>query len=148
MVGQAQENPYVGMCFEVSADGTPLGSFAECTGLTVELGTEDYKEGGNNHFVHKLPTYAATKPLTLKIGLSSSTALWDWIDSYLTTAQLIPRRVEVQLMAPGTNGGPLRSWILDGAYPIKWDGPQFNASKGEVVMETLELAHHGITQGS
>ena len=38
-------------------------------------------------------------------------------------------------------------WNLLDAFPVKWEGPSFNASDTNVVMQSLELAHHGITLG-
>ncbi len=50
-------------------------------------------------------------------------------------------------MRPGPIPVPLRTWTLDHAYPIKWEGPRLDAKKGEVVFESLELAHRGLTTG-
>ena len=141
------EQPYLGMSFRISANDRDLGVFSECSGLAVDIGSEDYKEGGRNHFVHKLPTHVNTTPVVLKRGLSATTALWDWIKSFVEESIVRPSEVTVELRGPGLIGrlGPVRkTWILDHAYPLKWEGPRLDAMKGEVAFETVELAHRGV----
>jgi len=46
----------------------------------------------------------------------------------------------------GKNGEGMR-WNLLDAFPVKWEGPSFNADDASIVMQSLELAHHGITLG-
>jgi len=38
----------------------------------------------------------------------------------------------------------VRSWVLDGAFPVKWQGPNLNAGSNSVATETLEIAHRGL----
>ena len=38
-------------------------------------------------------------------------------------------------------------WDFVEAYPVKWVGPQFQASGNAVAIETLELAHRGMKAG-
>lgn len=38
-----------------------------------------------------------------------------------------------------------KSWTLINAYPCKWEGPDLDATKNEVAIETLELVHEGIS---
>lgn len=38
------------------------------------------------------------------------------------------------------DGGTQQAWE---AYPIKWEGPDFDAAKNEVAIESLEIAHQG-----
>lgn len=147
-MANTDETPALGMCFEISADGRSLGSFVECTGLTVELGSEEYREGGVNHFTHKLPTHANTQSVTLKRGLTSSDDLWDWIASYVESTQVKPKTVQVALRTPKVDGPILRTWTVQHAYPLKWEGPRLDAMKGEIAFESIELAHRGVHLGS
>ena len=38
-------------------------------------------------------------------------------------------------------------WNFVSAWPTKWDGPAFNAKGNDVAIETLVLAHEGLTAG-
>src|SRR3954454_12450926 len=46
--------------FRVKLGSLTIGRFRECTGIAVEVETKDYMEGGNNDWVHKLPTRIST----------------------------------------------------------------------------------------
>ena len=48
----------------------------------------------------------------------------------------------VSLMGP--NGQPVRAWSFTDAFPIKWTGPNLNASSNQVATETLEIVHAGL----
>jgi phage tail-like protein len=37
-------------------------------------------------------------------------------------------------------------WNFVGGRPTKWTGPTFNATGNEVAIETLEIAHEGVTR--
>ena len=50
--------------------------------------------------------------------------------------------VTVSLMGP--NGQPVRSWSFADAFPVKWTGPNLNASSNQVATETLEIVHAGL----
>ena len=74
---------------------------------------------------------------------------WNWF--YKTSLGTIERRqVSVILYhhdrSDGQGGEGMR-WNLLDALPVKWEGPSFNANDAEIVMQTLELAHHGISLG-
>jgi phage tail-like protein len=43
------------------------------------------------------------------------------------------------------NGMRVASWTFTNGFPVKWEGPEFDASKNEVAIETLEIAHEGLT---
>ena len=53
--------------------------FSEVSGLSVEVGTEDVPEGGENRFVQKYPTRTKYPDLVLKRGLLTNSAVWDWV---------------------------------------------------------------------
>jgi phage tail-like protein len=39
----------------------------------------------------------------------------------------------------------LRSWSLRDVFPVSWTGPSFSATDSSVLMEELEIAHHGFS---
>jgi phage tail-like protein len=38
----------------------------------------------------------------------------------------------------------VRTWSFADAFPIKWAGPNLNASSNQVATETLEIVHGGL----
>ena len=41
---------------------------------------------------------------------------------------------------------PAASWQVINAWPTKYTAPDFNATSSEVAIETLEIAHEGMTR--
>ena len=47
------------------------------------------------------------------------------------------------ITAVGSDGSRLRSWSLEGVFPVRWTGPDFAAGNDDPLTEELEVAHHG-----
>lgn len=139
----------IGSRFAVEIDSILVASFKECSGLNGEIQVETFREGGLNDYEHKLPGLAKYGNLTLKSGVASAMDFWKWF--YKTTMGTIERKqVSVILYNHGRDDGKLGEgmrWNLLNAFPVKWEGPTFSASDTSVVVQTLELAHHGISLG-
>jgi phage tail-like protein len=37
-------------------------------------------------------------------------------------------------------GEAVKRWEIEAAYPIKWNGPQFNSTTNELMVESIEVA--------
>jgi phage tail-like protein len=48
----------------------------------------------------------------------------------------------------GPTGSTVKRWNVISGFPVKWEGPQFNTDSTQIAIETLEIAHHGLTLGS
>jgi phage tail-like protein len=126
--------------FKVDLPGIGLGRFRECTGLAAEIEVKDYNEGGVNDRVHKLPTRMKYPNLVLKRGVTYEDAFLKWLYKTQREAQ----RIAVTVSLIGPTGLPVRSWAFSDAFPIKWTGPNLNASSNQVATETLEIVHAGL----
>lgn len=134
--------PKTGLRFELSMLTFSLGNFREISGLGCEVATEDYHEGGVNYCTYKLPTGSRHSNIVLKAGVGEARFLWAWYAAFALTSRVVP--IPLQLSLNNPDGSSARTWIIDQAYPIKWDGPTLNAQQGDVAIESLELAHQGI----
>jgi phage tail-like protein len=139
---------FLNLRFRLSVDGKEFGAFSECTGLSLEVATEDYHEGGENQFVHKLPTFGQPPNLVLKRGITSSDELWNWFEEYLKTGTVTPKDGQVELLSTTDpdrhEEKPVRVWAFTRGWPVKWTGPELNALSPGVAFETLELVHRGL----
>ena len=117
-----------------------IGRFSECTGIAVEVETKEYMEGGSNDFVHKLPTRVKYPNIVLKRGVTHEEALLQWFFE----SRFTPTRhdMTITLMGPGTQ--EVRSWVFMNAYPVKWTGPNLNATSNAIASEQLEITHNGL----
>lgn len=114
--------------------------FREVSGLAVDLEEETVNEGGENRFVHKLPGRATFQPLSLKRGLLIDTGLKTWIEDAIYRLQIVPATVWVALLNEAHEA--LRTYVVHGARPKKWEVSAFSAESSEVVIETLELTYN------
>lgn len=132
--------------FYLEISGKEQAVFTEIGGLQIETEVFEYMEGGNNGYVHKLPGRSKIGNLVLKHGVTSSQSLLSW---YVGITLGVMERKDVSVVVYGRakrDGGSaieiVRYNFLN-AYPVKWVGPQLNASSTAAAIETLELAHAG-----
>jgi phage tail-like protein len=121
--------------------GVQVGYFTQAQGLTGTVDVTEYPEGGVNDFVHKLPTRIKYGNLTLKRGLTDEAALLYWFQSSVIKTALSP----VTLMLLDSEGNKVQAWAFADAYPVKWTGTDLSAGGTEMMTESLEIAHHGIS---
>jgi len=126
--------------FKLSIDHREVGYFTEVTGLTGEIETFSYNEGGRNDRAHKLPTRMKHPNLVLKRGVSKTKELEAWFqDSHMG-----PKRKMVAVTMVDEAGRGVRGWSFAGAFPVKWTGPNFNAGQATAAIESIEIVHEGV----
>jgi phage tail-like protein len=137
-----RKDPYLNFTFLVEIEGMVVGGFTEVSGLHVEVEVKDYREGGLNDYIHKLPgptRYPSN--LILKRGLTDAETLLKW---HREVNQGIINRKNGSIVLLDSSGEETWRWNFVQAYPVKWSGPDLRAGTAEVAVETLELAHHGL----
>ncbi len=137
--------PGLSLTFRVTIDGHELGSWMKCEGLSVSYDVFEYKEGGNNAYVHRLPGRAKYENIKLTRVVNSSTAaVMTWLASVQATMSYATAKIAVL----DANGEVVASWNLAGVYPARWTGPSLDASGRGPATETLELIHNGFVGAS
>jgi phage tail-like protein len=115
--------------------------FSECSGLTAEIDVFEYQEGGENTHVHKLPGHRKWSNITLKRGMTDSLDLWNWWQRVIAGGPNLRHNISIILNDETQKRG--MRWNIEGAYPIKWEGPSMRVDGNTVAIETLVLAHNG-----
>jgi phage tail-like protein len=139
-----RNDPYISYNFLVEIEGLLTGGFMEVTGLDSEIQLEEYQEGGMNNYVHKFPTRTVYPNLVLTRGLTAIDTLWNW---YWAATQGVIVQLSGTIMLLDRKRLPITWWNFKDAYPVKWVGPQFNASSdSQVAVERIELVHRGISK--
>jgi phage tail-like protein len=133
--------------FSVSVGAPGIdSSFQEVSGIELTMDVEELREGGENTFMHQLPTGVKQKHLTLKRGIApTSSLLVIWCRSTLEFGLMVPITllpVEVKLLDETST--VLRGWLFNNAYPVRWEIDTFNSTKNEVALETIELAYQTV----
>jgi phage tail-like protein len=127
--------------FAVTIDGLLLGDWTKCDGLSIEYDVTEYREGGENGFVHRLAGRAKYTNIKLTRPINSGSAeVAAWVASVST--KLIRQTAQIAVMDAA--GNSVVAWNLVGVYPVRWTGPTLDVGGNQVAYETLELAHHGL----
>src|SRR5260370_321925 len=139
-----RNDPYMAFNYLVEIEGLIVGGFSEVTGLTVETEVLEFREGGVNDYVHKLPgpTRNPTN-LVLRRGLTDIESLWSWHQS-VTQGTVERKNGSIYLL--DRQRIPAMWWNFSQAFPVRWQGPEFRASSNAIAVETVELAHRGISK--
>ena len=122
---------------------TAAAGFSECSGLDLTIQPEEFKEGGQNGSVLKFPSRVTWTNLTLKRGVTESTALWDWHFSFVEGRG--KRRDGIIVLLDSTRT-PRQAWYFRRGLPVKYSGPSLNATQSSVAIEAVEIAHEGLHQ--
>lgn len=134
-------DPFFNYNFLVELDGITRGTFQEVSGLDATTEPIEYREGGQNTTVRKLPGLTKYGNIVLKRGVTSDTELYDWHRQ--TVLGVIDRR-NGSIIVLDRQGGEVARWNFTDAWPTKYDIPDFNATGNEVAIETMEIVHEGV----
>lgn len=138
-----------------TSTGNPLGSypFRSCSGLKVEAAVVELEEGGFNGTTRKLIGRTKFPNIVLKQGLcAAGSDLWKLRAQYMDDGQAkadfkkgrqTPKRISGVITQLGPNGAEAK-WAFSGGWVCKWEGPDLDATKNEISIETIEIAHEGL----
>ena len=137
------EYPYLNFHFQVEWGGTRLG-FTEVSGLEIEHEIVEYREGASPvSSSKKMPGIRKYSNITLKRGIvKGDNEFFEWINT-ISMNQVERRDVIIKLL--DGRHDPVRVWRIRNAWPVKFSGTDLKADSGEVAIESLELAHEGMT---
>ena len=119
------------------------GAFQEVTGLGAQLEVVSYAEGGRNDAVRQLPLRHSWNRITLKRGVVRDRLLWSWYQVGLNDSLGARRDGAVILLDAA--GLPAMAWAFHGGLAAKWSGPDLHAEQNAVAIESIEIAHEGLT---
>lgn len=135
--------PLVKFHFNVEWGGTKIG-FSEVSGLDVETEVIEYRDGASPEFSKKkMPGMQSYSNITLKRGsFQSDNEYYDWWNT--VKLNKIERR-DIIISLLNEDHEPMVAWKIKNAWPVKVQSTELNADGSEVAIETLELAHEGLT---
>jgi phage tail-like protein len=139
-----RQDPLRAFRFLVEIEGITSGGFTRVKGLSREVKFESYREGGVNEYEHKLITQVSYPVVILERGLALDD-LWTWA---LATADGEVRRRTIRIRLQNEANEKMWAWQVEYALPVKWTASDLDAQSSPVVMETLELAHHGLRKAT
>ena len=140
-------DPQPSFCFKVTVaingEGESDAFFRSVSGIKFETEVLDVRAGGVNDTTFRLPGATKWANIVLKRGFTAARGFLKWRTSWLDTGAKVrlPKGTITQL---NTKLEPVAVWEFEEAWPVKWEVSDFDATKSELSIETLELAHHGI----
>ncbi len=136
-------SPIRGFRFTAYFEGLGISSFKEVQGFSTEVGVSEYREGGFGFLTsRKLPGLVTYNEITLNKGMYSSPMLYEFFNNYLEGQNFSP--VDGKITVYNNAGEPTASWTVINAWPKSYSSSDLSADNGEVIIETLVLAHEGI----
>lgn len=129
--------------YKVEIDSLDAGGFSEATGFDASIDVIEYREGDMVTTPLKLAGLKKYGNITLKQGLVDSMVMYEWLTSGVTGA--VDRKT-ITITLLDEEESPAASWQVINAWPMKYTAPDFNATASEVAIESVEIAHEGLTR--
>ena len=139
-----RQDPFRGFRYVIEMEGLVSGGFLRVKGLSREVRVESYKEGGVNEYEHKLASNVTYPNLVLERGLALDD-LWKWAQA-AADGDVQRRNLWIRLQDEANDKA--WAWEIAQAIPVKWSASDLDATSQQVVMESLELAHHGLRKAT
>lgn len=139
----ANTYPLAKFHFRVEWGGERLG-FTEVTGLDMQVEAIEYREGTSPEYSKiKMPGLHKFSNLTLKRGsVAGDSDFYKWINT-ISLNQVERRDVVISLL--NESHSPVLTWKAKNTFPVKLQASDLKADGNEVAIETLELAHEGLS---
>jgi phage tail-like protein len=146
MAGEAQSPnvwPLPKFYFKVMWDSNEM-VFQEVSGLDVEAQPIEYRSGNSPVFsAVKMPGLKKYGNITMKKGIfKGDNKFWDWFNQIKMNTI---KRVPVVISLLDESGAATMVWTLTNAWPTKITGTDLKSDGNEVAIETIEIAHEGLT---
>lgn len=119
--------------------------FQRVSGMNVNIETENLHEGGENLCTLKLPTRVNYDNLVLERGLVVGSPLNVEFSLAMSDLALVPNNIFVTLLDNEGNTVLGASWLFKGAYPVRWEVSDMDATSNNIMIDTMEFAHNGFT---
>lgn len=134
--------PHRNYNFLVEIDGVAQASFMECSGLDSMTEVIEYREGGDNTTVRKLPGRSSFSDIVLRWGIVDNHELFGWRQ---TVVDGQPERKNGSIVLfDQANSTEVARWNFVRGWPSKWEGPSLDAKANDVAVEALTITHEGI----
>ena len=129
--------------FQVEWDSEQV-SFQEVSGLDIEAQIIEYRHGDSPQFsTIKMPGIQKSGNVTMKKGVfKSDNKFWDWFNE-IKMNTIKRKTVTIKLLDEA--GAPTMTWTLANAWPTKVTGTDMKSDGNEVAVESIEIAHEGLT---
>jgi len=130
--------------FSVDWGSTQNLAFQEVTGLDAETQIIEYRAGNSPVYsTIKMPGIKKYGNITMKKGIFvKDNNFFAW---YSSIKMNTIARITVIIKLLDESGKPTMTWTLTNAWPTKVTGTDLKSDGNEVAIESIEIAHEGLT---
>jgi phage tail-like protein len=128
--------------------------FMRVTGLTRTTDVIDYREGGENTTMHKLPGQTKFEQLTFERGATDNTDMYNWAkqtDNFdgagvagLTSFN--PARATLTISVLDGDNNVLEAYEVQRAWVSEFNAGEFDSKGNDVLIERMVVQHEGYRQ--
>jgi len=149
--------PFGAYHFTVELDNESISyPFRSCSGLKIETAMVDLEEGGFNTTTRKLIGKTKYPNIVLKRGFCAANSelyrlklrfmndLPKSTGATENTRRKTPNRISGIITQLGPRGSYMKFRFTNGVV-CKWEGPDLDATKNEISIEAIEIAHEGLS---
>lgn len=141
-----RKDPLPVFCFLVRFTAVPgeviETYFKSVSGLRYEAEVVPVRAGGANDTTFQLFGGMKWSPLVLKQGFTHGSGLLTWREQWVSGKEM--KRSSGTIVQLNTALKPAAAWEFTRGWPSKWEISEFDASKNELAIETLEISHEGL----
>lgn len=139
------EDPLLGFTFQLQLEGAVAGFFAECSGIGSEHELVEQKvvDEMGHELVRKIPGRLKWTDITLKRGITSDMAIWEWRQQAVE-GKVKDARKNCTVTMMNRDYTPAAIWHFHNAWPIKVTGPNLQADSNDFGVEELTIVHEGM----
>lgn len=136
--------PLPAFSFQVTWGSQAKIPFQEVSGLDTETQILEYRHSNSPAYsTIKMPGIKKFGNVTMKKGIFvKDNSFWAWY-SQITMNTIARVSVVVQLL--DEKGNATMTWTLANAWPTKISAPTLKSDGNEVAIQTIEIAHEGLT---
>jgi phage tail-like protein len=129
--------------FQVEWGGSKIG-FTEVTGLEVSTEVIEYRDGASREYHKiKMPGMQKFGNITMKRGtFLGDNEFYSW---WNTVALNTIERRNLIISLLNEKHEPVVVWKVKNAWPVKVQSTDLKADGNEVAIESIEVAHEGLT---
>jgi phage tail-like protein len=111
--------------------------FQRVSGMEVSVPSQNMGQNGNESI--RLPQWPQYSDLTLERGYVMGSPLR--LELILSLEDLQFQQKDVLVMLLNESGIPIATWMFFGAYPVRWQVSDLDASQSSFLIETLVLSY-------
>jgi phage tail-like protein len=118
--------------------------FSEISGLGSETEVIEFREGGQNDVVHKIPGRLKYPDIVLKRGITTDSSLWQW-RKMVEDGNIADARTNGKITLLD-RGNAIASWSIHDAWPAEIAGPELGREENEIAIEKITIVHERVTR--